>query len=172
MAPQTAKLVKIAARSRRTGSQSVAAPRSKKPERVPPGRLNAPRERNGRLSKIIRPLSPSEKPLSLVRSESGGGSSTGSNKAPPLRPQVAHASLLTLLVPSDLVTLIYKCCILPRMNSEMSSSAHALACRKHLFIKHIRLQLIRYFTAAIAKAGNSYKDVDALVAEALHMLGF
>lgn len=48
---------------------------------------------------------------------------------------------------------------------------HALSCRKKLFFKHIRPQLIQYFGPA-AKAGNSYKSIDALFANALHMLGF
>ena len=95
---------------------------------------------------------------------------TSSCKAPPLTPQVAHASPLTLPLPSKLVTIIYKCCIHPRMKSE-TSSPQALSCRKHLFFKHIRPLLIRYFSS-VSKAGNSYKNLDALVAEALHMLGF
>ena len=161
-----AKSMKSAPRSRQTGSRSAVAPRSKKPE-MRPGGLNVPWERKERFSKLLR--LPAGKPLWMVRREAGGRTATTTTstscKAPPLTPQVAHASALSLFLPSELVTIIYKCCILPRMKSETSSSSfHSLMCRKPLFVKHIRLQLIRYFTSAVAKAGNSYKNMDSLVA--------
>ena len=133
-----------------------------------PGKINTLRDRNGRFMKSLQrspPPPPRGKPLSMFCNK---GSSTKSSLTQP--PHIEQPPLIKLPTPSELVSIIYKCCILPCIMYK-SSSNHAKSCRKHLFFTHIQPQLIHYFANA-PKSGISYKRIDAHFANALHILGF
>ena len=140
-----------------SGSKSADAPRKK---RTPPGRINAPRQLNGRFLKLSEGRT--GKSLELVRRDLDIENSTEENS------DSSH-SAFTMPLPSELVNEIFNFCILPHLNTECMSEMETLV-RKNLFIKHYRPQLILFL--ASAHSGTTYKSLDALVVAALRKLGF
>ena len=140
-----------------SGSKSADAPRKK---RTPPGRINAPRQLNGRFLKLSEGRT--GKSLELVRRDLDIENSTEENS------DSSH-SAFTMPLPSELVNEIFNFCILPHLNTECMSEMETLV-RKNLFIKHYRPQLILFLSSA--HSGTTYKSLDALVVAALRKLGF
>lgn len=156
------------AQSDANGCQSGSAQQKKPDART--GQVHQLRDRNGRFLKSLQRSPPPArgKQSSLLRRKSSS-LTTNSHSPPP--PNIGHTFSLKLPLPSELVTLIYKCCILPCIMLKPSSK-HAKSCRKQLFFRYIRPQLINYFTSSSTKSYNSYKSIDALFANALRILGF
>ena len=144
-------------RRRLSESQSAVAPRKK---RTPPGRINAPRQPNGRFLKLSEGRT--GKSLDLVCRYTEVEDSTEDTSVSP-------DSAFTMPLPSELVNDIYNICILPHLNTYCMSEMKVLV-RTNLFIKHYRPQLILFL--ASAHSGTTYKSLDALVAAAIRKLGF
>ena len=144
-------------RRRRSESPSADAPRKR---RTPPGRINAPRQQNGRFLKLSERRT--GKSLDLVRRETEVEDSTEDTSDSP-------DSEFTMPLPSELVNDIYNICILPHLKTDCMSEMEVLV-RKNLFIKHYRPQLILFL--ASAHSGTTFKSLDALVAAAIRKLGF
>ena len=140
-----------------SGSQSADAPRKK---RTPPGRINAPRQQNGRFLKLSEGRT--GKSLDLVRKHLDVEDSTENTSDSP-------DNAFTMPLPSELVNEIYNICIMPHLKTDCMSEMEVLV-RKNLFIKHYRPQLILFL--ASAHSGTTYKSLDALVAAAIRKLGF
>ena len=143
-------------RRRQSGNQSADAPRKK---RTPPGRINAPRQLNGRFLKLSEGRT--GKSLDLVRKYSEVEDSTEDTSDSP-------DSAFTMPLPSELVNDIYNICIMPHLKTDCMSEMEVLV-RKNLFFKHYRPQLILFL--ASAHSGTTYKSLDALVAAAIRKLG-
>lgn len=140
-----------------SGSQSADAPRKK---RTPPGRINAPRQQNGRFLKLSEGRT--GKSLDLVRKHLDVEDSTENTSDSP-------DNAFTMPLPSELVNEIYNICIMPHLRTDCMSEMEVLV-RKNLFFKHYRPQLILFL--ASAHSGTTYKSLDALVAAAIRKLGF
>lgn len=140
-----------------TGSLNADALRKK---RTPPGRVNAPRQLNGRFSKLTKERT--GKPLKLIRRDSSIEESQHELSE-------TQDSAFTMPLPSEIVDELYYNCIMPHLTTDCMSEMEVLV-RKNLFIKHYRPQLILFL--ASAHSGTTYKSLDALVAAAIRKLGF
>ena len=117
-----------------------------KKERTPPGKINAPRQQNGRFLKLCEGRT--GKSLDLVRKHLDVEESTENTSDLP-------DNAFTMPLPSELVNEIYNICILPHLKTDCMSEMEVLV-RKNLFFKHYRPQLILFL--ASAHLGTTYKS--------------
>ena len=163
-----AKKIKSTLSSLETKSRLALASSSKKLE-PRPGRFNALQKQNRHFSKLMPPPPPVTKLRSMVRCESS--TKTLANSLSFMR-KVEHESsfsstFLPFYLSSELMTIIYNCCIYSRINLELSTlSSQTLSCLTHFFIMHIRHKLICYFILTL-KSVTLYKSLVEIVAEKL-----
>ena len=163
------------------------AQRSKR--RTPVGRINAPREQNGRFVKVPASYKCAGKPLptTTIHSETlvndtkaythtTNPSSSSSSPTPTDRNIDVGASpnAFTMPLPSEIVNEIFNHSILPHLKTASSSEMQMLVC-KNIFMKHYRSQLLNFLTSALHSSGSSsctYKNIESIVCAAMTSLGF